>query len=412
MILIKNAFIVDSNSPFNNTIQDILIDNNKIVAIDKSINNENAEVITHQNLHVSIGWLDLKANFGEPGNEDKETIKTGCTAALAGGFKTVALSPSTNPVIQTKSQIEFIKSQFKNSKVNVLPFGAATINKEGKQMTEMFDMFEAGAIGFTDDKYSIQNAQLFTSILQYANNFGAKIFHYACDSNINYKTISHEGTAATSLGFKGQPPIAEDVIVARDIAIARYYKLPIHFSTISTYGAVNIIRQAKAEGIQVSCDVAAHQIYFIDEDLINFDSNLKVLPPFRDRIHQKALIDGLVDGTIDAICSDHSPQNIELKAVEFDHAEYGISSIETTFSAANTMLNGKLTIDKIVEKFTTSPMRILNQTLSTIDVGSNTALTLFNPDEKFVFDKNEMKSKSKNNPFHGFELVGKVKGVV
>lgn len=406
--LIKNAMIIDVNSAYNCTINDMLIDNDKIVAIDKKIDIETAKVIEFDNLHVSTGWFDLKANFGDPGYEDKETLETGALAAMNGGFKTVALSPSTNPVIQSKSQIEYVVSKSKDLGIKILPLGAATINQEGKQMAEMYDMFTAGAVGFTDDKNSIQNAQLFTALLQYANNFGAKIFHYACDHHLNFKTISHEGIAATALGFKGQPPIAEDVIVARDLAISRYYNLPIHFSTISTSGAVQLIRAAKQEGIKVTCDVAAHQIYFVDEDLTGFDSNLKVLPPFRDKQHQNALIEGILDGTIDVICSDHSPQNIELKFVEFDHASYGISSIETCFYLMNTVLKNKMKLDEIVAKITIAPSKVLNQKIHVIAVGSDANLTLFNPEFKFIFDRSLLKSKSKNNPLHGKELIGKV----
>jgi dihydroorotase len=412
MLLIKHAFVVDENSPFNNTNCDILIDNNTIVAIEKELNNSQAKAIEHHNLHVSQGWCDLKANFGEPGNEDRETLHSGSMAAKAGGFTKVALSAATNPAIQSKSQVEYILSKSSELGIKLLPLGAATINQEGKQMTEMYDMFLAGAVGFTDDKNSIQNAQLFTSILQYANNFGAKIFHYACDNNLSYKTIGHEGIAALHNGFKGQPAIAEDVIVARDLAIASYYNVPVHFSTISSSGAVQLIRHAKANGTQVTCDVAAHQLFFCDEDVNGFDTNLKVLPPLRDKQHQQALIDGLIDGTIDAICSDHAPQTIENKKVEFDHAAYGMSSIETAFAMANSALQHKLSIHKIIEKFTTNPNHILNQTNQVIKVGAVANLTLFNPTQDFTCDVATMQSISKNNPLHGLELTGKVLGVV
>jgi dihydroorotase len=274
-------------------------------------------------------------------------------------------------------------------------------------MAELYDMYNSGAIGFTDDKNSIENAQLFTSILQYANNFGAKLFHYACDKNISHKTIGHEGLVATSIGFKGQPAIAEDVIIARDITIAEYYNLPIHFSTISTSGAVALIRDAKAKGIKVTCDVAAHQIFFSDIDLKTFDTNLKVLPPFRDDNHKNALIAGLIDGTIDAICSDHTPQNIENKFVEFDHAHFGISSIESAFSMANSVLKNQISINQIIQKFTNSPASIINIKTNCIDVRQPANITLFNPELKYVFSKNSMKSKGKNSPLDGCELLGK-----
>ena len=410
--LIKKALIIDESSKFNNTKKDILISNKIIVEIADNIENENAQVIEFDNLHLSAGWIDLKANFCEPGFEERETLETGCNAAKNGGFTQVVLSPSTNPPIQSKSQIEFIINKSIEFGIKILPLGAATINQEGKQMAELYDMYNSGAVGFTDDKNSIENAQLFTSILQYANNFGAKLFHYACDKNISHKTIGHDGLAATSIGFKGQPAIAEDIIVARDITIAEYYNLPIHFSTISTSGSVALIKNAKAKGIKVTCDVAAHQIFFSDNDLKTFDTNLKVMPPLRDDYHRKALIAGLADGTIDAICSDHSPQNIENKFVEFDHAHFGMSSIESAFSMANTVLKNQLSIHQIIQKFTIAPASILNRKINSIDIGQPANITLFNPEQKFNFNSNVMKSKGKNSPLDGYELLGKPMQVI
>jgi len=413
MKLIKQALIVDSNSKHNNTRKDILIDDASIiVGIENNIENEKAHIISDVNLHVSNGWLDLKANFCTPGNEYKETIESGANAAITGGFTTVVLSANTNPTIQSKAQIEYIKNASNQLPINLLPMGAATLNMQGQQMAELFDMHFAGAVAFGDDKNSIKNTQLLTTLMQYANNFGAKIFHFANDYYLSNGTIGHEGVNATSIGFKGQPAIAEDVIIARDIAIAKYYNLPIHFSTISTSGAVQLIRNAKNDGINVSCDVAAHQLYFTDKDISNFDSNLKVLPPFRDEEHRQALINGLADGTIDAICSDHSPENIEGKDVEFNYAAYGISSIEHTFALANTVLKSKMSIVDIVNKFTINPATIINTNISKIEVGAQANLTLFNPTQTFVVDKSTMKSNSKNTPLHGIELVGKVIGVV
>jgi dihydroorotase len=279
-------------------------------------------------------------------------------------------------------------------------------------MNELFDMYQSGAVAFSNHKNSIQNAQLLTSLLQYTSNFGAKLFHYACDENLNYKTISHEGTSSVHLGFKGQPAIAEEVIVARDIAICKHYNLPIHFSTISTAGSVQLIREAKQAGLEITCDVAAHQLLFLDEDLSTFDTKLKVLPPFRDSAHQEALIEGLIDGTIDAICSDHEPQNLEHKMVEFDQAAAGISSIETAFAFANTALKNRMALDALIQKFTSSPVSIIDGVVDSIEVGCKSKYVLYNPNASVVFEAAHMKSKSKNNPAHLRHLQGVIYQVV
>ena len=412
MQLIKQATIVDSNSKYNNKVQDILLNDGEIVQIAPSIESEDAEVISFDNLHFSIAFTDLMANFGEPGSEEKETLESGSKAALAGGFAHVCISPATNPCIQSKSQVEFLMNQSGKHGVRFLPVGAATQNLEGKKMNELFDMYQSGAVAFSNHKNSIQNAQLLTSLLQYCSNFGARLFHYACDENLNYKTLSHEGTAAVHLGFKGQPAIAEDVIVARDLAICKHYQLPIHFSTISTASSVQLIREAKQAGLDVTCDVAAHQLLFLDQDLTSFNTNLKVKPPFRDSMHQEALIEGLIDGTIDAICSDHEPQNIEHKMVEFDQAAAGISAIETAFAFANTALKNRLPLDVLIQKFTSSPVSIIDGIVDSIEVGCKSRYVLYNPAATLVFDAMKMQSKSRNNPADLRKLQGLIYQVI
>lgn len=412
MQLIKQATIVDSNSEYNLSVQDILIQDGEIVQIAPHIEQEGAELIQFENQHFSLAFTDLMANFGEPGHEERETFESGSKAALAGGFAQVCLSPATEPCIQHKSNVEFICNQSGKYGVTLLPLGAATHQLEGKKMNELYDMYQSGAVAFSNHKHSIQNAQLLTSLLQYTSNFGAKLFHVACDENLNYKTLSHEGTSSVHLGFKGQPAIAEEVIVARDLAICKHYQVPIHLSTISSAGSVQLIRQAKEAGVEVSCDVAAHQLMFLDEDLASFDTNLKVMPPFRDKAHQEALIQGLLDGTIDAICSDHEPLNTELKKVEFDQATAGISSIETAFSFALTALKHRMSLDAIIQKFTSSPVRIIDGVVDTIEVGCKNKFVLYNPDASYVFDASHMKSKSKNNPAHGKTLQGLIYQVI
>lgn len=414
-ILIKSAKIIYPGSAFNGKTRDILIVNGKIKNIAASIDGSEARDIRiyhEKNCCISIGWMDCKVNFREPGFEYKEDLTTGTKAAAAGGFTSVILMPSTQPPLQTKSDIEFLSSKTKNSIVDIYVAASLTINNKGVDLTEMYDLCQAGAVAFTDDKHPVENAGLLVRALQYCRGFGTPVITYAEDTALSENSLINEGETSIYTGIKGSPAIAEEVMIARNVRLCDYAKGRLHFSTISTSGSVAIIRQAKAKGIHVTAEVSAHHLLLEDVLLENFDSNYKVNPPLRSRSDINALRKGLADGTIDVICSDHSPHEPESKEVEFDFAAYGIAGLQTAFAAANTALHQQMSIEEIIEKFTTSPRKLFNIPVPEIAIGSDANLTLFNPEMEWTFSKEDMHSKSKNTPFDGYTFKGKALAVI
>lgn len=406
-VLLKSAVIVDSRSPLHGKKRDILIENGKITTIATSITEPKAKEVAAKGLCVSPGWTDLRANFCDPGFEFKEDLNTGIQAAKRGGFTSVVIMPSTHPVIDSKSGVEYVHSKAKNKDVRILVAGSLSDKMEGKQMSEMYDMYRSGAVAFTDDKKSV-STELMMRALDYTRNFGGLVMSFPYEKGVSSHGQMHEGVTSVAMGTPGIPGIAEEIRLQRDIELLRYTGGRLHVSLISTAKSVEMIRKAKKEGLHITCAIAAHQLYFLDEDMLGFDTNKKVLPPFRGKDDRKALIAGLKDGTIDAICSDHTPQDVEHKVREFEDASFGMSSIETTFCTAFTALEKHMPIEEIVSKFTTGPAAVLGMEAATIKEGHPADITVFTTEENTVFDTNSWKSKSKNTPFIGVELRGKV----
>lgn len=407
-LLIQSVITVNAKGEVAAAPTDLLILNGHIAQMRPGIEPpDGTPVYNAQGAMVSIGWLDCKANFRDPGFETKEGLVNGLEAALAGGFTGVILMPSTKPVIQTKADIEYLISKSSSHVVSVFPTGALSVNREGKDITEMFDMKQAGAIAFTDDHRSVGDAGLFLRAMQYARNAGSVIMHFPDEKGISGKAQVNEGIPSTMAGMKGMPAFAEELMVNRDISICEYTGGRLHFSTISTAGAVDMIRKARKNGLAITADVAAHHLFFDDTTVLKFDTNLKVKPPFRTAADIEALIQGLADGTIDAICSDHSPEDEESKQVEFDFAAFGISGIETAFAVANTAAGNKLGIGTLIRNFTTLPRQAFNLPLHDIAIGSKADLTIFNPAIEWELTTQNMVSRSKNTPFLGMKLKGK-----
>jgi dihydroorotase len=405
--LLKSALILDPASVLHGKRRDILIQNGKITELASDIDESNVKTIASKGLCVSPGWIDLKANFCEPGFEFKENLRSGIDAATRGGFKSVVLMPSTLPVVDGKSGIEFVQMRTSKSAVRILQTGALSEKMEGKQLSEMFDMFSAGAIAFTDDKNNV-STELMSRALEYSKNFGGLVMSFPYDRGVSSHGQINEGNASVSLGMKGIPNVSEEMRIQRDIELLRYHGGRLHFNLISTSRSVDMIRKAKREGLNVTCAIAAHQLSFLDEDLKTFDTNLKVLPPFRTREDRKALIQGLKDNTIDAICSDHTPEDVEHKVREFEDASFGVSGIETAFCSAWSALEKSMSIDEVIAKFTAGPAMVLGETLGGISVGYDKGITVFSTDENTLFSKETWKSKSSNNPFITKELRGRV----
>ena len=411
-LLIKSVKIIDPTSPHNGKVKDILIENGKIKSIkDKISADKNINVHNGKGQCVSPGWFDLRANFRDPGLEYKEDLNSGMKAAAAGGFTGVAVMPSTHPPIHSKAQVEYIKNKSAKGIVDVFPVAAVSNNLEGKDLTEMYDMFLSGAVAFSDDKNSVKDAGLLLRALLYAKNFNGLIMNYPNDATVSDKGKMNESITSALLGMKGMPAIAEEIIVARDLYLAEYTESRIHFSTISSAGSVELIRKAKAKGIKVTADVAAHQIALDDSSLSEFDSNYKVKPPLRTKKDISALKKGLADGTIDVICSDHSPEDEENKKTEFDYAAYGIIGLETAFAIANTQLEKMLKTGDIINKFAVRPREILNLPVPSVKEGNEANITIFDINKKWTFATENIRSKSKNTPFVGTNFKGRVAAV-
>ena len=406
--LLKAVTILDKTSEFHNEKVDILIESGLIINIDFNINNpKNFKEINLTNLHVSRGWFDSSVCFGEPGFENRETIENGLKTASRSGFTSVALQPNTSPVINNRSQIEYIKHKCVNSVVEIYPIGALTSSGSNPKLTEMFDMKNGGAICFGNYKKSISNANTLKLALQYTSTFEGIVLSYPEDEVLSNKGMVNENIMSTSLGLKGSPSLSEEVQIMRDLSILQYTGGKLHIPTISTTKSVELIRAAKASKLNVSCSVAVHNLFFSDSNLLNFNTNFKVLPPLRTKDDIKSLIEGVKDGTIDMVTSDHNPLNIELKKTEFNNAEFGTIGLESIFGALNTLFSTKMTI-----KLLTSGRNIFKIPQNKIEIGEIANLTLFNPNKDYVFSDKHIFSKSKNSIFLDSKLSGKVYGVI
>lgn len=411
-ILIKSAHIIDAKSPYNGKIMDILIENGIIKSIkSKIIPQKNVKVIVAENLHLSAGWLDMQVNFCDPGFEHKEDLNSGIKAAVAGGFTGVAVVSSTNPPIHSKGDVQYIKNKTANAIVNVYPIGTVSFRQEGKDISEMYDMQQAGAVAFSDDKKSISDAGLLMRALLYSQNFGSLIITHCDEKSISQDGKMNEGITSTMIGLKGIPALAEELMVSRNISLAEYTNAPLHISNITTQKSVTLIKQAKNNGLKITASINAYNIALNDSVLIGFDSNYKLNPPLRDKTDMEALRKGLVDGTIDAITSDHRPQDIESKDIEFDYASNGMIGLESAFGLINTN-KGKIKLETIIEALTTNPRSILKLEQPNIAEGEPANITLFDPEAEWIFEKKNIQSKSANTPFIGTKFKGKVIGII
>ena len=366
-LLIKQAIIVDSESVYNGKKVDVLIEKGVITQIKKTIIPEKGiKVIEAENLHVSAGWIDMQVNFCDPGYEHKETLDQGIKTAAKSGFTGVCVMSGTNPPLSNKSQISYVVNQSKDQLVDVFPIGTLSYNQEGKDLSEMFDMQQAGAFAFSDYKKSVKDAGLILRALQYSSNINSFIITHCDDKTISHGGQMNEGVASTKLGLKGIPALAEEIMVQRNLQILEYAGGKMHIPTISTKGSVELIKKAKAKKLNITCGVTAYNLLLDETELVGFNSNYKVNPPLRAKDDIDALKKGVADGVIDVIVSDHYPQDIESKDLEFDLADNGMIGLESCYGALNSALNQKMTLDKIIETLTVNPRSILNLESNTI----------------------------------------------
>ena len=415
-IAFHGVTIADPRSDFNNQTVDVLLMDGTVAAVEphQSQKKYDGDVVVKncKGVYLSPGWFDLKANFREPGHEQKETIESGQAAAAKGGFTGVLVMPSVYPAIQKRSDVEFLLRKASHSKVEVHVAGSLTVNREGKDLAELYDMKLGGANIFTDDKRAIANSGLLLRALQYADNINAKVITYADDKNLSGEANSNESATTTLLGFKGSPAIAEGIALERDIRLAEYANTPLHCSGISSSEAITAIRTAKEMGLPVTAEVYAAHLMFTDEILESFDSNYKVKPPFRSNSDREQLKEALLDGTIDCVVSDHCPEDVESKDVEFDYAAFGMIGLETTYSVLNTAFDGAITPELVAKVLSINPRTILGIEVPSINVGAIANFSLFNPNEMVDYNSSEFKSKSRNTPFLNCSLKGKVMATI
>ena len=407
-ILIKSAAIIDAKSDYHNKTQDILVEKGVIVNIANSIKNpKNYREIKLDNLHISQGWFDSSVCFGEPGFEERETIANGLKVAAKSGFTAVAINANTNPVIDSNSDISFLKNKAEGNAVSLLPIGALTKESKGNELAELFDMKTAGAVAFGDYKKAQSNPNLMKIALQYASTFKGLVCSYPQENAIALNGVMNEHITSTSIGLKGIPALAEELQIVRDLFLLEYTEGKLHIPTISTAKSVELIREAKKKKLDVTCSVAIHNLVFTDDSLTSFDTNYKVSPPLRTQNDADALIVGLKDGTIDMVTSDHNPLDIELKKIEFDYATPGTIGLESAFGALNSVFSAKTAV-----KFLTKGKERFGLESSSINKGNKLNATLFNPEGHYTFSKNDVLSKSKNSIFEGHSLKGKVYGII
>ncbi len=410
-VLIKKAKIIDSDSPHNGEVVDIRITSGKITEIGKALKHKNEKLIEIGHLHVSPGWTDMHANIQDPGYEYKEDIQTAAKAAAAGGFTRIAVSPLSSPRRDSKAQIEYIINKSKASIVDILPYGCISKEAKGEELAELYDMKEAGAIGFFDGKNPIENPNLLLRAMEYCQSFDGFLINFPFERKVSYNGVMNEGKTSTECGLKGIPELSEELMISRDLYLLNYTGMQIHFSTVSSVGGLNLISKAKKAKQKVSCDVSAINLLLDDRELEGFDSRLKTLPPLRGKETIKALIKRVKEGVIDAICSDHWPQDIESKKREFDYAAFGIINLQTAFSVANTALKKEMSIEEIIPLFTKGPSTLLRLHNHSIQKGEKAKITLFDPDADFSFTKEMVVSKSLNSPLFNIPLKGVVYGI-
>ncbi len=410
-ILIKSVRVLDPKSAYHNKKVNIFISDAGII---KSIGKDNPEatkIVSSDNLMVSPGWFDMRANFNDPGNEHKEDLDSGLHAAASGGFTGVALLPNTQPCIESKNEVSYLKSKNNKSVTQIYPIGAVTKGCKGEDFTEILDMNAAGAVAFSDGEKPIWNTDILLKSLQYLQKFNGLLINRPEDQYLTAFGTMNEGVTSTLLGLKGMPGLAEEIMIKRDIELLKYAGGRIHFSNLSTAYALKQVANAKKEGLKVTCDVAIQNLSFDDSLIGDYDTNYKVNPPLRNINDIHALTKGISTDSIDVIVSSHTPQDTESKKLEFNHAEFGMLGLQTFFPMIIKKQGGN-DINELIKKFTANPRTILNLPIPTINVGEKAELTIFDPDKEWNYNAKSNYSKSSNSPLLDSTLKGSVLGIV
>lgn len=412
-LLLQGAHVIDPGLKLDQTL-DVYIDEGRIQKVGANLRvHEYCETIKASGLILTPGWFDMHVHFREPGREDKETVLTGCAAAVAGGFTGVCTMPNTSPAVDKREIVEALVRQGERTMVDVHPIAAATKGREGKELSEMAELAEAGAVAFSDDGCAIASSELARRAMEYANMFKRPIIEHAEDPSLCCGGVMNEGVMSTKLGLPGMPTVSEDIIVARDIMLAEYTGCHVHIAHISSARSIALVREARLRGLRVTSEVTPHHFTLTHEAVSGYDTNTKMNPPLRSAADLAAVIAGLQDNTIEVIATDHAPHAAEEKEMEYTAAPFGITGLETALGLIVTQLvhAKKLSLNDAIAKVTIAPRRILNLPQAEIKEGARANLTLFALDKKWKVDRSRTYSKSRNTPFHGRELTGQVFGV-
>jgi dihydroorotase len=418
MLVFRGARVIDPAGGLDELL-DVVVENGRIARVGRDaglgLTGEKVRVIEAQGMWLVPGFIDLHVHFREPGQEYKEDIASGLRAAAAGGFTAVCPMPNTKPINDNRAITEMMVARAKEAGgPRLLPFGAITKKSEGKELTEMADLKEAGALGVSDDGLCVMNAAVMRRALEYAKTFDLLVSQHCEDHHLTAKADMHEGAVSTRLGLRGWPRVAEDIIVARDLLLteavggARY-----HVAHISSMGAVRLIREAKARGLAVTAEVTPHHLTLTDEAVLGYNTFCKVNPPLRSEEDRQALIDAVKDGTIDCIATDHAPHSTLEKDCEFPEASYGINGLETTFAALLPLVKaGRFSASRLIEALSTSAARVARIEGGSLKVGARADLTLLDPEQRWTITKEALRSRSHNTPLLHKEVVGKVQMTV
>jgi dihydroorotase len=412
-IRISNARLFDPAAGLDRTA-DIVIADGKIVAIGENAADYSGVTIDGSGLTVTPGLFDMHVHLREPGFEHKETVQTGCVAAAAGGFTGVACMPNTKPALDNPGLVEFVRTQAIGTPVEVHPIAATTKGRKGEILSEMSELVEAGVRGFSDDGAPVASADLMRRALEYSHMLGAVIIEHSEEPSLTNGGLMHEGAVSTRLGLIGWPGVGEEIAIQRNIMLAEYTGGRLHCAHVSTARGVELIREAKKRGLQVTGEVAPHHLTLDCSIIEGYDSDYKVNPPLRENSDIEALIVGLAEGTIDAIATDHAPHAADEKEVEFALAPFGMVGLETAFGVVHTELvrTGRLSLSRAIDALTAQPRNILRLPEVRIEIGAEANLALFDLEESWTVDRDLLNSRSHNTPFHGWKLTGRPVGVV
>jgi dihydroorotase len=410
-ILIRQARIIDRSSPHHGAIRDIFVENGHITAVAATLDRPADTVLDHRGMHVSPGWVDIFSHFCDPGYEHKETLQSGAAAAAAGGYTDVFVLPNTRPVVDSKSQVEYIRRAAAALPVDIHPIGAVTRGLEGKDLAEMYDMRHSGAVAFSDGTSPVQSAGLLLKGLQYVKAFDGTVIQVPDDRTVGANGLINEGVVSTRLGLPGKPMMAEELMVDRDIQLLRYTGSRIHFTGITSPRSLDHIREAKAAGLAVSCSVTPYHLFFTDADLTGYDTNLKVYPPLRDEPSVQSLRRAVLDGVVDCIAAHHFPHEFDSKVIEFEYARPGMTSLEAVYPVLRTLLPA-MSAERAVDLLSRNPRNLFGLDQPSIAEGRPALLSIFDPDGETLLTAETTRSKSKNSPFFGRSLKGRVIGIL